>query len=211
MTPQLYLITPNKLPPLDGFAEALATTLGTGDVACVLFRKGGLSDQAFAQAVALLLPLVQGRDVAFLLEDHLELAAEAGCDGIHLSDAEAYPGARSRLGQDAIVGVFCGTSPDLAMETADKGADYVAFSAAGDSPESLNLDLLSWWQAFTTVPCVAMPPESGPELTGEIAIDAVPALARAGADFIALGSAIWDHPKGPEAAINAYKTAVSKA
>ena len=48
-----------------------------------------------------------------------------------------------------------------------------------------------WWSELFETPCVAFAPDLG----------AVPLLADAGADFVALGDAVWRHDKGPEAAV----------
>jgi thiamine-phosphate pyrophosphorylase len=53
-------------------------------------------------------------------------------------------------------------------------------------------EILQWWQVMMTVPCVAM---------GDIALEQVGDLARAGADFVALERAVWAHPDGPAAAV----------
>jgi thiamine-phosphate pyrophosphorylase len=50
---------------------------------------------------------------------------------------------------------------------------------------------------MTTVPCVAI---------GGITLDNAPALITAGADFLAVSSAIWDYPDGPQAAVRDFNT-----
>ena len=124
-------------------------------MACLLLRCApGLDDGALRAAVERLRPLAQKRDIAFLIEDSVELARAVGADGVHLGMAVAYGEARRRLGPDAIVGVACGTR-DEAIDVAEHGADYVTFGDFDDpSPTPAALDLTAWWGEIMTVPCV---------------------------------------------------------
>jgi thiamine-phosphate pyrophosphorylase len=152
-------------------------------VACLLLRCApGLDDGALRAAVERLRPLAQKRDIAFLIEDSVELARAVGADGVHLGMAVAYGEARRRLGPDAIVGVACGTR-DEAIDVAEHGADYVTFGDFDDpAPTPAALDLTAWWGEIMTVPCVG---------TGCATARDAARLAAAGADFIALGTVAW--------------------
>jgi thiamine-phosphate pyrophosphorylase len=152
-------------------------------VACLLLRCApGLDDGALRAAVERLRPLAQKRDIAFLIEDSVELARAVGADGVHLGMAVAYGEARRRLGPDAIMGVACGTR-DEAIDVAEHGADYVTFGDFDDpSPTPAALDLTAWWGEIMTVPCVG---------TGCATARDAARLAAAGADFIALGTVAW--------------------
>lgn len=178
----------------------LADTLDAGDVACVQLRLKGIADDEIRRAIQALRPIVQGRDVAFILNDRPDLAAETGCDGVHIGQEDvSYAEARRILGDDAIVGVTCHNSLDLAKRAAEQGADYVAFGAfyattTKDPKTRADLDTLQWWATFMTVPCVA--------IGGITAENAAPLIA-AGADFIAVSSWVWDHADGPSAAVRA--------
>ena len=204
---QLYLVTPplaggapNDLEPLAG---ALDAALAAGDVACVLLRTAALDDEAVSRAVERLRPPVQDRDVAFVLEGFADLAYETGCDGTHLPwDRKQVTAARGRFGPDGIVGVTCGNSRHLALEAGEAGVDYVAFGAGPDLGQAAEPELLTWWQEVMTPACVAM---------GALTLAQVPTLARAGADFIALGPAVWEHSEGPGAAVEEFHTLLSEA
>ena len=192
---RLYLVTPPGLEgaaALDAVAEALTAALDAGDVACVLLRTVGLDDRAAPAAARRLAALAQARDAAFLVEDRPEVAQASDADGVHLSVGGA-PVARVRemIGPEAIVGVGCGLSRHAAMEAGEAGADYVAFSG----PEAELAELLAWWQATMTPPCVAL---------DGVTLDNAADLARAGADFLAVGEAVWQHAEGPAAAIQAF-------
>ncbi|MBT3238591.1 MAG: thiamine phosphate synthase, partial [Rhodospirillaceae bacterium] len=80
---RLYLITPPDIVPVS-FADTLAKTLDAGDVACLQLRMKDASDDEIRRAVDILKPITQSRDVAFLLNDNAQLAADTGCDGVHI-------------------------------------------------------------------------------------------------------------------------------
>lgn len=114
-TCRLYLITPPALEPA-AFADQLSAALDAGDVACVQLRLKEASDDELRRAIDRLMPIVQERDVAFLINDRPDLAAEAGADGVHIGEDDApYEEARRLVGRDAIVGVSCYNSRHRAM------------------------------------------------------------------------------------------------
>ncbi len=174
---QSYLVLPPETAP-----EVLTDLLDAAAAACLLIRRGGLDAVALRARVQALAPLAQARGVAVLLEDEAALAMALGCDGVHLSDPATYKAARQILGPEAIIGAACGDSRHDAMVTGENGADYVAFGAL-DPPQAPEADLIAGWQALMTVPCVALGARTSEEAG---------ALARAGADFVALGPEIWN-------------------
>src|SRR5438445_5892730 len=126
---RLYLVPPPALDPLR-FRDALTQALDAGDVACVQLRLKDAADDEIRRACDILQPIAQRRGTAFLLNDRPDLAAQTGCDGVHVGQQDTpYAEARALLGPDRIVGVTCHASRDLAMEAAEAGADYVAFGA----------------------------------------------------------------------------------
>jgi len=205
-TCRLYLITPPRI-EVAGFAEALARALDAGDVACVQLRLKEVSDDDIRRAAKALLAVTATRDVALIMNDRPDLARETGCDGVHVGQQDApYEAARQVVGADAIVGVTCHGSRDLAIEAAAKGADYVAFgafyaTATKEAKARANLDTLAWWSEMTTVPSVAI---------GGITPTNCPPLVRAGADFLAVVTAVWDHPDSPAAAVKAFESAIAE-
>src|SRR5215472_12352393 len=197
---RLYLITPPKLEP-KAFAEDLRRALGAGDVASLQLRLKDVSDDAIRNAAETLMPIAQSANVALIMNDRPDLAKSLGCDGVHIGQEDSpYAEARATVGADAIVGVTCHDSRHLAMEAAEAGADYVAFGAffptnTKDAKTRADVDLIRWWSDLMVVPCVAI---------GGITIENAKTLIEAGADFIAVSSGIWAHPKGPAAAVKAF-------
>lgn len=204
---RLYLLTPPRLDAV-AFAPILAAALDGGDVAAVQLRLKDTDDDAIRAACTRLRPIVQDRGAAFILNDRADLAADLGCDGVHIGqDDGSYRDARRLVGSDAIVGVTCHASRHLAIEAADAGADYVAFGAffpsATKAPKArAEPDILRWWSELTTVPCAAI---------GGITVANAPSLIAAGADFLAVCAGVWDHPGGPAAAVGAFNRLMAEA
>jgi thiamine-phosphate pyrophosphorylase len=150
---------------------------------------------------AALRPIVQDAGAAFILNDRPDLAAELNADGVHVGQGDAsFAQARAALGKERIVGVTCHNSRHLAMEAAEAGADYVAFGAfypTGTKTPShwAEPEILDIWQQAMETPCVAI---------GGISVDNGEPLVRAGADFLAVSTGVWAHPKGPGAAVEAF-------
>jgi thiamine-phosphate pyrophosphorylase len=197
---RLYLISPPRLAP-KAFSEVLKRALGGGDVASFQLRLKHAGDDEIRRATDLLKPIVQAADTAFLLNDRPDLAAELGCDGVHVGQEDAgYAQARAAVGPNAIVGVTCHNSRHLAMEAAEAGADYVAFgaffpTATKEAKTTADIETLRWWSELMVVPCVA--------IGGITAANAAP-LIEAGADFLAISAGVWEYPDGADEAVKAF-------
>ncbi|RZJ01001.1 MAG: thiamine phosphate synthase [Brevundimonas sp.] len=195
---QLYLITPPAIPDLAAFARDLEAALDAGEVAALQIRLKDVDDATVLTAVAALKPIAQARGVAVILNDRPDLASRSGCDGVHVGQGDASLGeARAAMGRDAMIGVTCHDSRELAMDAAEAGADYVAFGAffpttTKETVRRPDPEILTIWQETVEVPCVAI---------GGITAATAGELARAGADFVAVSSAVWSHPDGPAAAV----------
>jgi len=112
-TTRLYLITPPRFDAA-AFSSVLAAALDAGDVAAVQLRLKEADDDTIRRACDRLRPVVQGRDVALILNDRPDLAAETGCDGVHVGQSDPpYSEARRRVGADRIVGLEVGADDYL--------------------------------------------------------------------------------------------------
>jgi thiamine-phosphate pyrophosphorylase len=178
----------------------LRAALDGGDIANFQLRLKHAGDDEIRRACDALRPVVQGHGAAFILNDRPDLAAELGCDGVHVGQEDmSYAEARALL-PNGIVGVTCHDSRHLAMEAGEAGADYVAFGAffptATKEPKTrAEIELLRSWCEDMLVPVVAI---------GGIRIENAPALVEAGADFLAVSSGVWEYSEGPEAAVKAF-------
>jgi thiamine-phosphate pyrophosphorylase len=196
---QLYLISP--LDVGGNFPAQLEAALTAGPVAAFQFRVKELDQHEAAALAEPLQAICAAHDVAFIVNDSVALAKRLKADGVHLGQADGDVGeARELLGRDAQIGVTCHNSRHLAMEAAEAGADYVAFGAfyptATKSVDHVaELDTLQKWSFVTEVPCVAI---------GGITPNNAKPLIDAGADFIAVSGAVWNHPHGPAEAVKAF-------
>ncbi len=202
---RLYLITPPILP--ENFEAILAAALDAGDLAAVQLRLKDVPDAVLRRTIDRLRPVVQSRDVAFLLNDRPDLAVKHGCDGAHVGqDDMPAKSARKILG-DLTLGVTCHGSRHLAMQAGEDGADYVAFGAffpttTKTPPAMADLEVLRWWGQVMELPCVA--------IGGITAANCAP-LVRAGADFLAVVGAVWNHPDGAASGVRAMVKAIDEA
>jgi thiamine-phosphate pyrophosphorylase len=210
---RLYLITPPLIADPAGFVEILKAALSGGDVACVQLRlksPGGApaSDDDILRAAGAMALVLRDAEVHFLINDRPDLAKRAGADGVHVGQKDTpYAEARALMGPKATIGVTCHNSIDLAIAAGEAGADYVAFGAffptrTKEAPMRADIALLENWSFATTVPSVAI---------GGINAENCGPLVAAGADFIAVSSAVWEAPGGAAAAVSKLNAAINAA
>ena len=203
---RLYLITPPAIADVPAFTRHLEAALSAGDVAALQIRLKDADADHVRAVTRALLPVAHAHGVAVLMNDHVDLAKELRLDGVHIGQSDmAYKDARRILGPQAMIGVTCHNSRHLAMEAAEAGADYVAFGAFYPTTTKTvehmaELETLTIWQESMETPCVAI---------GGITADNARDVAQAGADFIAVSAAVWNHPDGPAAGVRALLAAIA--
>ena len=197
---QLYLVSPLEVG--GNFPGRLGEALDAGPVAAFQFRVKGVDQHAAARLAEPLQRLCADGDVAFIVNDSMELAKRIGAEGVHLGQGDGDPrDARALLGPKAQIGVTCHDSRHLAMEAGERGADYVAFgaffpTATKETHHRPDPSILSWWSTLFELPCVAI---------GGITPGNGRVLVEAGADFLAVSSGVWNHPDGPAAAVKSFQ------
>lgn len=198
-TCQLYLISP--LDVGGDFPARLEEALAAAPVAAFQFRVKGVDQHEAARLAEPLQAICAAHETAFIVNDDMALAKRLRADGVHLGQGDGDPKeARRLLGPDAQIGVTCHASRHLAMEAGEAGADYVAFGAFFPTTTKAvehhaDPEILSWWQGLFELPCVAIGGIT-PANAGE--------LVDAGADFLAVSGAVWNHKDGPAAAVRAF-------
>ncbi len=211
---QLYLISPPEIGDLEAFLGSLTAALEVDEaeesLACFQLRLKNFAGEAASDEEILrisegLRPILEKHDVVFLLNDRPDLAKKIGADGVHLGQSDMpLKEARAILGDSATIGVTCHASTHLGLVAGEDGADYVAFGAffptqTKEASSKAEPDILEWWRFATTLPSVAIggitPQNCGP-------------LVKAGADFLAVSGAIWNHPQGPAQAVKAFTKAM---
>ena len=192
--PRLILFTP-VIGAVENFSELLGPVCAAADVAAVILRTGTVSNENIIASARHLAPKVQDIGVALLLEGHPSLAAEANADGTHAAGLDALRSALPLMKPARIAGVGMLTTRHDAMTAGEAGADYVMFGeieATGKRPGfDTIVDRVAWWAEIFEVPCAGFAAN----------IEEVAALSGAGADFIAVGDALWNAAGEPAEAV----------
>ena len=185
----IYAITPETAD-----TEHLLTLVEAalaGGAAAVQYRdKSGDVARRHEQASELV-ALCRRFGTPLIVNDDLRLADLTDADGVHLGrDDGSVREARIILGRDKFIGASCYQSLDLALAAQAAGADYVAFGSFFASPTKpaaarARLDLLRAAAPVIHVPLVAI---------GGITLANAPQLLDAGADCLAVLSAVFDAP-----------------
>lgn len=190
-------MTATPFPPLRGLyaisdgpradlIDACSAAIAGG--ATILQYRDKSADQArrLAEAGALQAICLRHR-IPLIVNDDIELATAVGAAGVHLGEDDAAIGeARARLGAGAIVGVSCYDSLDRARQFAALGVDYLAFGAFFASPTKPHARVAAPHLLREAkplgLPLVAI---------GGITHDNAPLLIEAGADAVAVISALF--------------------
>ncbi len=199
--PQIYLISPPEI-ELIAFPDQLAACLDAHQIACFRLAMASRDEDHIARAADTLRAVTDARDVALVIESHVQLVTRLGLDGVHLTDAaRSVRQVRKDLGEDAIVGTFCGNSSHDGMTAGELGADYVAFGPVGQTAlgdgRHAPLDLFQWWSQMIEVPVVA----EG-DLDAELMTQLAPHT-----DFFGIGEEIWNS-ENPNVALKALSQAI---
>ena len=185
----IYAITPETTD-----TERLLTQVEAalqGSVAAVQYRDKSDDVARRHEQASELVALCRRHKVPLIVNDDLRLADLCDADGVHLGrDDGSLREARIILGRGKLVGASCYQSLELALAAQAAGADYLAFGSFFASPTKpiagrAGLDLLREVAPLIHVPLVAI---------GGITLANAPQLLDAGADSLAVLSALFDTP-----------------
>lgn len=192
----LYVITDTVRTQRTALVQAVGAAIA-GGARIVQYRdKSCDAERRLAEASALR-ALTLAHNVLFLINDDVALAQAVGADGVHLGREDgAIADARVTLGAAAIIGASCYNDFALAEQAARAGADYVAFGAFYPSktkPHAVPATpaLLARARSALHLPLCAI---------GGITPENAPPLLAAGADMLAVISAVFAAPDIPKAA-----------
>ena len=163
----------------------------TGGVAAVQYRDKSDDVARRHEQASELVALCRRFHAPLIVNDDLRLADLCDADGVHLGrDDASLREARIILGRDKFIGTSCYQSLEIALAAQAAGADYVAFGSFFPSPTkpaAARADVILLHEAARTlrVPIVAI---------GGITLASAPMLLDAGADSLAVLSALFDAP-----------------
>ena len=202
--PELYLVTP-PLSDAPAMLRVLEPALAAVRVSAVLLHLADADERTLINRVKALVPIAESKGTALLLDGRPELAARSGADGAHLTGFDALHAALPSLKPDRIAGCGGLASRDDAMRAGEAGADYVMFGepdASGHRPSFAAVaERITWWAEVFEVPCVGYAQT----------LDEVDAIARARAEFVAVGDLVFADPRGPAAALADIATRLAAA
>jgi thiamine-phosphate pyrophosphorylase len=118
--------------------ESMTAALCEGGVDVLQLRAKGFRPAEIEKLAKLMQPITQAHGVPLVVNDHPEVAASVGSEGVHVGqDDEAVARARSVVGP----GIFVGKSTHSLMQAEaalSEGADYIGFGplyATGTKPD----------------------------------------------------------------------------
>lgn len=127
MNNKLYAITDSQLLPGDTLFAGVAAAL-KGGCKLVQYRDKSANIAQRQFEAKTLLALCNQYQAQLIINDDVSLAQEIGAHGIHLGQDDISPvAARIILGNQAIIGVTCHDSFELAHKAIKDSANYIAF------------------------------------------------------------------------------------
>jgi thiamine-phosphate pyrophosphorylase len=190
---------------------AVVTQAIQGGVRAVQLREKDLDAIAQYRLAERLAAVCREAGAALLVNDRVDLALAMGADGVHLTRKSLPPAeARKLLGADRLLGISCHSLADV-EEAVAGGVDFIVLGPVFETPSkarygpSLTPAILRAARAVTSLPILAI---------GGIRASRVPEAIAAGADGVALISAVLTAPDPAAAAqelLRAVETATGSA
>lgn len=182
----LYAIADEAWNPFQDFPSLIVKFLQGGARIVQLRMKNSSPDEVRRDAL-LVAALKKDFDFTFILNDHADIAAEVGADGVHVGENdEPVAEIKKRHGGGLIVG-YSSHSIDEARSAQSAGADYIAFGAIfptktkGPGHPVQGIEKLRVLAASVSLPLVAI---------GGICRENIRDVIAAGADCVAMITAL---------------------
>jgi thiamine-phosphate pyrophosphorylase len=185
----LYAVTPD-MADTETLVSLVSAAIAGGS-RFVQYRNKIASAALQLEQARALKSLCDSAGASLIINDSVEVAVEVEAAGVHLGADDSDVGqARAALGRGKLIGVSCYNRLELARAAESSGADYVAFGSFFPSqvkPGAVraSLELLREAGREVPVPIVAI---------GGITIHNAPPLVGAGANALAVISALFDAP-----------------
>ncbi len=182
----LYAVTPDE--PDTARLCAMVDAALAGGARLVQYRNKTATAAVRSMQAAALAAICRRHGVPLIVNDHPDVAADIGAEGLHLGRDDGDGAAvRARL-PNVLLGVSCYNELERALAAERSGADYVAFGrffASATKPGDIraSLELVAQAKRVLRVPVVAI---------GGITLTNAPALVAGGVDALAVVSALFE-------------------
>lgn len=206
---ELYLVTDRALSLGRPLTEIVAAAV-RGGVTMVQLREKECDTREFIELGRTLHALLRPAGIPLIINDRADIAQVIGAEGLHIGQHDmTYPDARRLLGSEAIIGLSVENDRQAHECLQFTGLDYIGASpiyatpTKTDTAEALGLKGLQNIRQILgeSLPIVAI---------GGIHTDNIQPIIRAGADGVAVVSAICSAPS-PEAAARELAREVKQA
>lgn len=193
----LYLVTDPDLTLGRSIEEVVAQAI-QGGVTMVQLREKQCSSRHFYEMARTLKEMLAPHHIPLIINDRADIALAVDADGLHIGQSDLpYDVARRMLGPDKIIGLSV-ENIEQARQANNTDVDYIGLSPVfntgtkTDTAPPLELEGIRTIAGFTRHPTVAI---------GGINGNNTPHIIAAGANGIAVVSAIMSAPQPREAAI----------
>jgi thiamine-phosphate pyrophosphorylase len=196
----VYLISPNQI--YSNFYKDLAKVLSSRKVSFFQLRLKKKSKNSIIKIAKKIKKITKKYKVKFIINDDSKLAKKVRADGCHIGQLDSTVSSARKNIKKKIIGVTCHNSRKLALKASKDKADYLAFgsffkSRLKPNAKKADLKILLWAKKKIKKPIVVI---------GGITDKNYKKLIKAGANYIAISTFIWNNPfLKPEIAIKKFK------
>jgi thiamine-phosphate pyrophosphorylase len=196
----IYLISPNNI--YSNFYIDLEKVLSSKKVSFFQLRLKKKPKNLILKIAKKIKKITKKYKVKLIINDDPKLAKKVKADGCHIGQLDSTITSARKNIKKKIIGVTCHNSKKLALEAIKNKADYLAFGSFFKSnlkpnAKKANLKILKWAKKNIKKPIVVI---------GGITDKNYEKLIKAGANYIAISSFIWNNPfLKPDVAIKKFK------
>ena len=196
----VYLISPNQI--YSQFYKDLEKVLSSKKVSFFQLRLKNTPEKLIIKIAKKIRKITKKYNVKFIINDNCKLAQKVIADGCHVGQLDNKVDSARKVIKKKIIGVTCHNSKNLALKASKDKADYLAFgsffkSRLKPNAKKADLTILFWAKKNIKIPIVVI---------GGITDKNYKKLIKAGANYIAISTFIWNNPfLRPEVAIKKFK------
>tara|TARA_R110002050_G_scaffold16719_2_gene50600 strand:- start:68563 stop:69189 length:627 start_codon:yes stop_codon:yes gene_type:complete len=198
----LYLVTDSTIVDIPKITHTIQQAI-EGGVTIVQLRYKNISTNLFYMIALSVKEITKNYNIPLIINDRIDIALAINADGLHIGQSDMpFSVARRLLGKNKIIGLSVETI-EQAKTANGLGVDYIGISPVFftqtklDIAKPLGIDGVKKIASFSKHPIVCI---------GGINESNAKVLIDAGADGIAVVSAIFNSSKPKEAAISLIKT-----